>query len=215
MIVVAVVDDHPLYRRGLVGALSALDDIGVTGAVGSIEEFDRLALEADVVLLDLHLPGIEGADGVAWMKRPDRRVLVVSAAAGQEDVLDAIAAGAAGYLTKDTDADELARAVRLVAGGQTYVSPTLASFLLMANRDPRPSPFNVTDRERDVLELVAQGETDQYIAGALFISIATVRSHLDRIRDKTGARRRADLTRLAIDKGIVRPGSSDRDPRRR
>ena len=175
--------------------------MGMYNFTKSIEDFDALHVEPDVVLLDLHLPGIEGSAGVAHVHGQGLRVLVVSAAGTPDDVVDAIAAGAAGYLTKETDADEITRAVRIVAGGESYVSPTLASFLLRAERTA--VTYHLTPRERDVLALVAAGEKDQDIADQLFIAITTVHSHLERIRDKTGARRRAALTNLAHEMGIA------------
>jgi DNA-binding NarL/FixJ family response regulator len=202
MIAIAIVDDHPVYRRGLAMVVEGADDLHLVGEAKSIEEFDALAPDADVVLLDLHLPGIEGSAGVAHVCERGYKVLVLSAAGAPDDVVDAIGAGAAGYLTKDSDADEIARAARAVADGQTYVSPTLASYLLTAAKSS-PAPYALTEREREVLGLVAAGETDQDIAAQLFISVSTVRSHLDRIRDKTGARRRADLTGLAYRLRIV------------
>jgi DNA-binding NarL/FixJ family response regulator len=129
----------------------------------------------------------------------------VSAHAGQDEVLGAIAAGARGYLTKDVDGSEIIRAVREVGAGNSYVSPTLASFLLNSSRERHAGPKVVLSaREREVLSLLAAGERDQDIAEQLHISVRTVRSHLDRIRDKTGRRRRPELTRLAIEEGIVR-----------
>jgi len=202
MISVAIVDDHPVYRQGLAMVVDDADGLELVATAKSIEDFDELAPEADVVLLDLHLPGIEGSAGVAHVCELGYSALVLSAAGAPDDVVDAIAAGAAGYLTKDADSQEIERAVRAVAGGQTYVSPTLASYLLRAARSS-PAPYSLTEREREVLSLVASGETDQDIAAQLFISVSTVRSHLDRIRDKTGARRRADLTGLAYRLRIV------------
>jgi DNA-binding NarL/FixJ family response regulator len=201
MISVVIVDDHPVYRQGLAVAVEHADDLELAGQASSIEAFDALALRPDVVLLDLHLPGIEGAAGVAHVCERGNRVLIVSAAGTPEDVIDAIAAGAAGYLTKEADAEEITRAVRTVAGGATYVSPTLASYLLRADRS-NPT-YTLTKRERDVLALVAAGETDQDIADQLMIAKTTVHSHLDRIRDKSGARRRAELTNLAHRLGIA------------
>jgi DNA-binding NarL/FixJ family response regulator len=201
MISVVIVDDHPVYRQGLAMAVEHADDLELAGEAGSIEAFDALGVKPDVVLLDLHLPGIEGAAGVAHVCENGNRVLIVSAAGTSEDVIDAIAAGAAGYLTKEADADEITRAVRTVAGGATYVSPTLASYLLRADRSN--ATYTLTKRERDVLALVAAGETDQDIADALTIAKTTVHSHLDRIRDKTGARRRAELTNLAHRLGLA------------
>jgi DNA-binding NarL/FixJ family response regulator len=200
MIAVAIVDDHPVYRQGLALAVQEAEDLDLVGEAKSIEDFDKLQLETDVVLLDLHLPGIEGSAGVAHVFGAGHRVLVVSAAGTPNDVVDAIGAGAAGYLTKETDADEITRAVRIVAGGGTYVSPTLASYLLKA--ESSTTHHKLTRREREVLALVAAGEKDQDIADQLFIGITTVHSHLERIRDKTGARRRADLTNLAHKLGI-------------
>ena len=207
MISVAIIDDHPVYRQGLAMAVDTAADLELVGEAKSIEDFDELEAEVDVVLLDLHLPGIEGSAGVAYVCGKGHRVLVVSAAGTPDDVV-AIAAGAAGYLTKETDAEEITRAVRTVANGDTYVSPTLASYLLRAQKST--SAFALTKRERDVLALVAAGEKDQDIAERLFIAITTVHSHLERIRDKTGARRRAELTNLAHRLGIgpADPGDS-------
>jgi DNA-binding NarL/FixJ family response regulator len=200
MISVVIVDDHPVYRQGLAMAVDRATDLELVGEAKSIEDFDRLDAEPDVVLLDLHLPGIEGSAGVAHVRDKGHQVLVVSAAGTPDDVVDAIAAGASGYLTKETDAEEITRAVRVVAGGETYVSPTLASYLLRVEKST--SQYRLTKRERDVLALVAAGEKDQDIAVELSIAITTVHSHLERIRDKTGARRRAELTNLAHRLGI-------------
>lgn len=200
MTTVVIVDDHPLYRQGLALAVEEDPDLSLVGQAESIEHFDRQNLAADVVLLDLHLPGIEGSEGVAHICAKGHRVIVVSAAGAADDVIDAVAAGAAGYLTKDADAGDIRRAVRAVANGQTYVSPTLASYLINANRQKSTSlEHQLSPRELEILALVAAGETDRDIAKQLFIATATVYSHLERIRDKTGARRRAQLTRLYLE----------------
>jgi DNA-binding NarL/FixJ family response regulator len=120
----------------------------------------------------------------------------VSASEQPADVVQAIGAGARGYLSKQAEETEILGAIQAVAQGRTYVSATLAGYLLLA-------PIPITAREREILELVAGGETDQDIADQLTISVRTVHSHLDRIRDKTGSRRRADLTRFAIERGII------------
>jgi DNA-binding NarL/FixJ family response regulator len=120
----------------------------------------------------------------------------VSTSEAPADVVGAIGAGARGYLTKQAEETEIVGAIRAVAEGRTYVSATLASYLLQA-------PIHITEREREILELVAGGETDQDIAELLQLSVRTVHSHLDRIRNKTGSRRRADLTRFALQQGIV------------
>ncbi len=202
---VCVIEDHPLYRAALVRALREAPDVTVGVTAGSVEEFAAYRPEpGGVVILDLRLPGVGDAAAVVDVVGRGYRVLVVSAHGSQEDVLAAIAAGARGYLTKNSDADEILRAVRAVAADNSYVSPTLASFLLDSSRERYAGArLELSAREREVLALVAAGERDQDIADGLSISVRTVRSHLDRIREKTGCRRRPDLTRLAIRQGIV------------
>ncbi|GIL27495.1 LuxR C-terminal-related transcriptional regulator [Actinocatenispora comari] len=206
-IAVCVVEDHPLYRAALVRALSEAPDVTVGVTAGSLEEFSAYRPDpGGVVILDLRLPGVRDAAAVVDVVGRGHRVLVVSAHGDQRDVLAAMAAGARGYLTKNSDADEILRAVREVAAGNSYVSPTLASFLLESSRERQAGVrLELSDREREVLGLVAAGERDQDIAEALNISVRTVRSHLDRIREKTGARRRAELTGEAYRRGIVPP----------
>lgn len=203
MIRVAVVDDHPLYRAGLATAIEASPNFELVDTAGSVEEFDQKVESTDIVLLDLHLPGIQGSDGVAHVCARGFRVIVVSAAGEPDDVVDAMAAGASGYLTKDADSEDVAAAIESVAAGNTYVSPTLASYLIMADRSAAVTEMRLSDRELEVLALVAGGDTDRDIAEQLNLSLNTVHSHLDRIRDKTGARRRAQLTKLAIERGIT------------
>jgi DNA-binding NarL/FixJ family response regulator len=219
-----VVEDHPLYRAALVQALGTSDDMRIGVTAKSVEEFaafrrtwepERLALRAapgKVVILDLRLPGVSGAEAVATVVGMGFVVLVLSAYGARSDVVAAMAAGASGYLTKDADIDEIHRAVRQVAAGSNYVSPALGAYLLSASRNRyTPVQLPLSDRERQVLALLADGGRDQDIAEKLSISVRTVRSHLDRIREKTGRRRRPELTRLAIEKGIVNH-QEDRTP---
>lgn len=197
---VGVIEDHPLYRAVLVDVLSQTPDLRVVAAGASIDELEPVRdLPLDVVLFDLHVPGRAGADGVRYLTRSGTWVLVVSAFAGRDEVLDAIAAGARGYVTKEVDGPDLIEAVRVIASGRSHVSPTLAGHFMHGAE--RREGAGLTDREREVLSLLASGETDQEIASALGISVRTVRSHLDRIRAKTGRRRRAELTRLAFESG--------------
>ena len=205
MIRVGIIDDHPVFRQGLAHAVEEAEQLDLAMSAASVEEFDGAQPgQLDVIVLDLGLPGMSGPDAVGHISATGARVLVVSATGAQRDVIDAIGAGASGYLTKSSEPAEITHAVEVVGGGGTYVSPTLAAFLLQANRNQRAdNPHALTDREREILGLVASGERDSDIATQLFISIRTVRSHLDRIRDKTGQRRRADLTRLAIEEGIT------------
>jgi DNA-binding NarL/FixJ family response regulator len=197
---VAVVEDHPLFRTIVTDVLRDAPDLRVVGAAASIEELERTqGLPADVVLFDLHVPGRAGPDGVRYLTGRGASVLVVSAFAARDDVLNAVAAGARGYVSKETDGPGLLAAVRDVAAGGSHVSPTLAGHLMADGGDEQRDEPCLTDREREVLALLATGETDQEIARMLCISVRTVRSHLDRIRAKTGCRRRAELTRLAIE----------------
>lgn len=204
-ITVCVIEDHPLYRAALVRALSEASDVTVGVTAGSVEEFAAYRFEpGGVVILDLRLPGLRDAAAVVDVVSRGHRVLVVSAHGSQEDVLAAMAAGARGYLTKNSDADEILRAVREVAAGNSYVSPTLASYLLDSSRERYAGVrLELSGREREVLGLVAGGERDQDIADLLNISVRTVRSHLDRIREKTGCRRRAELAGEAFRRGIM------------
>jgi DNA-binding NarL/FixJ family response regulator len=196
---VAIVEDHPVFRKGLMQVVEAAPGLELAGVARSVDEFNSLHLgDGVIVLLDLQLQGsrLEGADAVAHLVTGGHQVLVVSASEQAADVVQAIGAGARGYLSKQAEETEILGAIQALAQGRTYVSATLAGYLLQA-------PIPITAREREILELVAGGETDQDIAEQLTISVRTVHSHLDRIRDKTGARRRADLTRLAIERGII------------
>jgi DNA-binding NarL/FixJ family response regulator len=199
MIRVAIVEDHPVFRKGLMQVVEAAPGLELAGVARSVDDFDALRLGSGViVLLDLQLQGsrLEGPDAVAHLAASGHQVLVVSASEQPADVVQAIGAGARGYLSKQAEETEILGAIQAVAQGRPYVSATLAGYLL-------ETPIPITAREREILELVAGGETDQDIAEQLTISVRTVHSHLDRIRDKTGSRRRADLTRFAIKRGII------------
>ena len=209
MIRVALIEDHPVFRQGLAQILDESPDVAIVVVAASTEEFVAKHFDVDVSLLDLHLPGISGPDAVRLVCERGSTVLVLSATGTSEDVLGAIEAGASGYLTKQAQPSEIVAAVMAVAAGDTYVSPTLASFFLDAAQQTGHDQLDLTPREHDVLTLVASGERDQDIADRLFISVRTVHSHLDRIRDKTGHRRRSELTRLALESGYI----TDEHPR--
>ncbi|MET0136694.1 MAG: response regulator transcription factor [Kibdelosporangium sp.] len=195
---VGVIEDHPLFRAAVAQLLAETPGIELGAVAGSVAQFAaRRRDQSGVVVLDLRLPGVQGATAVAEVVRMGYRVLVLSACTGQAEVLGAMAAGASGYLTKDSEGEEIVHAVRRIAGGGSYVTPMLAAQVLDAG-----AVIELSARERQVLSLVASGERDQDIADALEISIRTVRSYLDRIRDKTGQRRRTELTRYAIEHGV-------------
>ena len=200
----AIVDDHPVFREGLGHMVDGAADFALTLTAASVEDYTARSAAAsgpgaEIVILDLGLPGLSGAEAVDHMCQLGLRVLVVSADGQQDAVVDAIGAGAAGYLTKAADPYEIVVALREIARGGTYVSPTLASFLVRAQRKDAPdAPWALTPREREVLAHVAEGSTDAEIATTLFISMSTVRGHLDRVRNKTGLRRRAQLALLGV-----------------
>jgi DNA-binding NarL/FixJ family response regulator len=205
-IVVGVVEDHPLYRAALGALLAETEGIEVNAVAESVTQFvARRRVPTGVVVLDLNLPGVRDAAAVLHLVELGHQVLVVSAHAGEDEVLAAMAAGAHGYLSKGAEGAEIIRAVREIAAGRSYIAPALASFMLNASRERPAGPaIELSFREREVLSLVAAGERDQDIAHQLTISIRTVRSYLDRIRDKTGQRRRSELTRYAIEQGVLR-----------
>jgi len=209
MIYVAIIDDHPAIREWFTQAVTGLGEFVLVSAEPSIESFDRSMLARregaqplpDVVVLDLSLAGgcRDGAAGVAHLAA-GFAVLVLSATEDRESVLTVLEAGARGYMTKAAQTSEILAAVREVAAGNHYVSPTLASFLLRASREARTPAL--TDREQQILVLIATGMTDQEIAGHLGISVRTVRSHLDNIGGKLGERRRAALASQAHRLGL-------------
>jgi len=210
MIHVAIIDDHPAIREWFAQAVRRARELALAGSEPSIESFActmqarRRAAKPlpDVVLLDLSLAAghRDGAAGVAHLVSAGFAVLVLSASGSRDSVIAAIEAGARGYITKAAETSEILAAVREVAAGNHYVSPTLASFLLRASRTPV-----LTDRERQILVLIATGMTDQEIAAEAGISVRTVRSHLDNIGNKLGERRRAALASEAHRLGLSTP----------
>ena len=210
-----VIDDHYLFRRGLIGTLLSLPGAAVVGEANSVERALAMPDEPDVVLLDLSLEegGLMKEAAVrALLKRwPRTHILILTASESKDDLIQMLAAGASGYVTKHAKPSELAEALQTVAGGKVFVTPRLASYLLEDDGSRPKDQWSLSGREREILKLVAEGERDREISERLFISLKTVQSHLSRIRDKTGVRRRADLTRLAVGRGLLGPvGRVDR-----
>ena len=204
-ILVGVIEEHPLYRAAVARILEQAPDIEPGVVAESVATFAAgRQSPGGIVLLDMKRD-VAGVLAVAGM---GHRVLVVSANGGHSDVLGAMSAGARGYLSQDADGTEILRAIRAIAAGHSYVSPILAGFVLHSSRQhQRAGPrIELSAQERRVLALVAAGERDADIAVEMAISIRTVRSYLDRIRDKTGRRRRPELTRFAIEEGIAHQG---------
>lgn len=211
MIGVGIIEDHPVFRQGLAQTIETAPGMSLAFAVGSVEEFERLGIRPDVAIVDLGLPGVRGAEAVRRVHGLGVEVLVVSADGHHQEVVNALAAGASGYVTKLAQPSEILTALEAVASDGSYVSPALAACLLRTDRE-RAGSLALTAREREVLVALAGGDTDQDIAERLYISVRTVRSHLDRIRDKTGRRRRPDLTRLAMEEGML-SSDKNREPR--
>jgi DNA-binding NarL/FixJ family response regulator len=201
---VAVVEDHPLFLDAVCELLE--DEPGITvGWAGNAvwPVLDLATGDFDAVVLDLGLPGVSGAAAVRVLAEAGLPVLVLTASDATSEIMASIAAGARGYLTKSTSAGEIVRAVRAVAAGATYVhvGPAAHPPELPAT-EPDATRSILSERERVVVGLLAAGDTDAEIARKLRISVRTVRTYLERIRQKTGHRRRADLTRYAFGSGI-------------
>jgi DNA-binding NarL/FixJ family response regulator len=207
MIRVLVVDDHPIVREGLVSVLEDEDDFTVVGTAGSAE--DALALarreRPDVVLLDLELPGIDGVQAIPRLlaTEPPPRVLVFTAYDLEERVLGALRAGAAGYLLKGAPADEIARGVRAVHAGESYLAPRVAARLVSHVGAPRGGRPLLSAREREVLRLVADGQSNKQIARALGIAERTAKFHVTSLFQKLGADNRAQVVALAAQRGLL------------
>lgn len=203
-----IVDDHPVVRDGLRGMFESAPGFVVLGEAASGEEaLERAAaLDPDVVLMDLRMPGGGGVAAIAHLTRTGARakVLVLTTYDTDSDTLPAIEAGATGYLLKDAPRDELFTAVRAAAEGRTVLSPAVASRLVSAVRTPRaPGNEALSAREREVLALVAKGTPNREIARELFISEATVKTHLTHLYAKLGVNDRAAAVATAYERGIL------------
>ncbi|MGH2711935.1 MAG: response regulator [Actinomycetota bacterium] len=208
---VMVVDDHPIWRDGIRGDLEASGVAALVAEASDGGEAIDLAREAmpEVVLMDLKLPTVGGADAIRQIveESPHVRVLVLSASGEEADVLEAVKAGAHGYLLKSTPSGEVIDAVRRVNAGEPVFTPSLAGLVLdelrrVSGRDPAEP--TLTPRENEVLKLVAKGYTYREIAGKLFISAKTVQNHVQNILTKLQMRKRYELMRYAIRRGLDR-----------
>ncbi|HSK54662.1 MAG TPA: response regulator transcription factor [Jiangellales bacterium] len=209
---VLAVDDHPLYREGLVTALATIPDVEVVGEAGDGREAVELAatLAPDVVVMDLKLPEVNGIDATREIvaRRPATAVLVLTMLEGDDSVFAAMRAGARGYLLKGADRKEIARALETVASGEIVFSSEIASRVLAwfaAGRDRVPAPFpELTEREREILDLVARGLTNPAIAARLVLSEKTVRNHVSNVFTKLHVADRSAAVARARDAGLGR-----------
>lgn len=203
MIRLVIVDDHPVVRDGLRGMLASAD-FEVVGEAASGDEAVAVvtAMSPDVVLMDLRMPGSDGLSAIERLRAHPCRVLVLTTYDTDRDVLPAIKAGATGYLLKDTPRDELHRAIRAAHAGEAVLSPAVATRLLGQVREPALEPLSA--RELDVLALVARGSTNRAVAAALFISEATVKTHLLHVYAKLGVGDRAAAVAVAYERGLLK-----------
>ncbi|MGZ0212732.1 MAG: response regulator [Actinomycetales bacterium] len=205
MIRVVVADDHPIVRSGIVGLLGSADDIEVVGEASDGAEAVALAtqLSPDVVLMDLRMPGLGGAEATAQLvaARPEVRVLILTTYESDENILTAIEAGASGYLLKAAPQDEILAGLRSVARGEVALAPSIAALLVTRMREP--AKVSLTERETQVLALVAEGNSNRAIAAALFLSEATVKTHLIHVFEKLDVRDRTRAVTKAMELGLL------------
>jgi DNA-binding NarL/FixJ family response regulator len=217
MISVLLVDDQPLVRAGLSVLLEAEDDIVIAGEADEGAEAVRVAraVRPDVVVMDVRMPGLDGLEALRQIveAQPEVRVLVLTTFEMDEYIYPALRSGASGFLLKDADPADLVRAIRVIAGGDAVLSPSVTRRLMaeFAARPERPGAGpeqldRLTDREREVMALVGEGLSNEEIAERLVVSPATAKTHVSRAMVKLAARDRAQLVVFAYEAGLVRPG---------
>ena len=206
---VLVVDDHAIVRTGLRKVLDAEPDIETVGEAPSAERavFEAMEHKPDVVLMDVVMPGKSGIEGLPALLQaaPDTKVLILSMQDDPRYVREAFDAGASGYVLKEAADTEVVSAVRAVAGGDRYVHPILGARLVAAEADARKraEADPLSDREREVLRLLALGHTNQEIAKMLYISVRTAETHRAHIMQKLRLTSRAELVRHALSEGLL------------
>jgi DNA-binding NarL/FixJ family response regulator len=203
---IMLVDDHTVVRQGLRMFLALEPDLEVVGEAENGAEAVRMAkeLKPDVVLMDLLMPVMDGitAIGVLRREQPDTEVIALTSVLEDEKVVGAVRAGAIGYLLKDTQADELCRAIKAAAAGQVQLSPQAAARLMREVKAPE-SPETLTERETEVLRLLAKGQSNKEIAQGLVIGEKTVKTHVSNILAKLGVPSRTQAALYAVRIGLV------------
>jgi DNA-binding NarL/FixJ family response regulator len=218
---VLIVDDQPLLRKGLRMMLEAEPELHVVGeaadGVAAVAEAGRL--RPDVILMDIRMPNVDGVEATRRLAGPSAtnppKVLILTTFDLDEYVVEALRAGASGFLLKDVGPEGLVEAIRVLAAGDALLAPSVTRRLLdrfagtlgAASSKPPPAMASLTEREVEVLKLVAQGRSNVEIADALFVSDTTVKSHVSHLLMKLGLRDRVQAVVLAYESGIVRPGS--------
>lgn len=205
MIRVIVADDHPIVRSGIVGLLSSADDIAVVGEAGDGIEAVALAtqLSPDIVLMDLRMPVLGGAEATAQIlaAHPEARVVILTTYESDENILTAIEAGASGYLLKAAPQEEILAGLRSVARGEVALAPSIAALLVSRMREP--ARVSLSERETQVLALVAEGNSNRAIALVLFVSEATVKTHLIHVFEKLDVKDRTRAVTKAMELGLL------------
>jgi DNA-binding NarL/FixJ family response regulator len=207
MIRVLIADDHGLVRAGLERLLESAADIDVVGTAAGGREAVELVLRTrvDVVLMDLSMPDLDGIGATRELARqaPDVHVVMLTSFSDRRRILDAVDAGAVGYLLKDAEPDELLRGIRAAARGESPLAPKAARQLLAARREPPGPETLLTDREREVLALIGEGKANKLIARRLQIAEKTVKNHVTRILQVLGVSDRTQAALWAQDHGVV------------
>jgi len=204
---VLIVDDHSVVRQGLRMFLGSDPELEIVGearnGVEALQMVRRLA--PDVVLMDLIMPVMDGIAATAAIRKeaPDTEVVALTSMLEQATVVDAVQAGAIGYLLKDTESSELCRAIKAAAAGQVQLSPQAMESLMRHMRRPTEDSEHLTERELDVLRLLAQGKSNKEISQALHIADATTKTHVSHILDKLGVSSRAHAALHAVRTGLV------------
>ena len=209
---VVIADDQRVVREGLRTLLGMLEDVEVVGVAANGEEAVGIAVDsgADVVLMDLRMPRCDGVEGTRRLRTeaPEVKVLVLTTYADDRSVIEALRAGARGYLTKDAGADEIQQALRQLVQGHAAIDPAVQHHLLdviasaPGDRSPSSLPDGITAREAEVLTLIAQGLTNRQIAEQLFVNESTVKTHINHLFAKVGVQDRAQAVTYAYEHGL-------------
>ncbi len=207
---IVVVDDHTLFKQGLVNLLGDIPEFQVVGSAGSGEKALQVIQETspDVILLDVNMPGVDGVETVRKLRQNKQkaRIIMLTISKQDEDLFGAIEAGADGYLLKNTEPDDLRRAINLVVEGQSFLSPEVTRPVFKAisrNQADMVQAVQLSDREIEVLQCLASGQTTVQIGSLLFISENTVKTHIRHILDKLDAANRTEAVSKALQMGLI------------
>lgn len=207
---ILLVDDHPMLRRGLADLLRMEEDLLPAGEAASGEEAIRLATEQefDLILLDLNMPGLNGIETISGLRRAgvDARIIIFSVSDDHADVVEALREGADGYLLKDMEPEDLIHEIRQAAHGRMAISPSLTQILVKAIQGRKTTEQQhpeLTKREKDVLKLIARGQSNKVIARNLDITEGTVKVHVKRLMQKIGVRSRTEAAVWALENNLA------------